>query len=524
MARTDKGESHSWEGWTPADPRDIYNTRQNNGFDTDTWNRRFSPVKSSKKSSPKITGQQLLDMLNAQNQGPFVNLPATSSNSSTGATSKGLIYRGNQPNFVELNNQAGYNDPRSGASNADGSATSRNTSGPVTGWSHMASPGKGGKSNPGMPDGNSGVPPTITDTFKATYDGPSAAKMAHDEFVPQYELLDNQRKQTAAKYKTAGHDVGGMYDALAKAMRGEQAGIKTDNAATTSKIGGAYNDAIQATKTDAAKDDAQVAAMARRLGVDAAMPDAQAQSNDTTALLTGLLAANKANQTSVSTQLGQNEVDYNRNSADSANMAGVNARSDFASQALDANNNFDNQQLQLKGAEGTAKNKYGLTIADMLQQSQLAHDKIAADQQQAQMAALAKAQQDAADNEFRQAQLGISSGQLDLANDKFKASQEAAANKPAAVSKDPYVVLAQTADHLYNGNKVASGNAVKAVQDAFARGGHFATAQDFVKYLLSRNGGGHPQDAAQLMQLGTNFYNALASGGAGKPIGSGASY
>jgi len=509
------GSSSSFKGWgaavSPAAWGDFLTGSNNYG------------KKSTKKSAPKITGAQLLTMLNAQNQGPFANLPSNSSNSNNSVTSKGLIYRGNQPNFVELNNQAGYNDPRSGASNTDGSATSKNTSGPITGWSHMAPSGPGGKSNPGMPD-NSGIPQTVRDTFKATYDGPSASKMAHDEFAPQYQLLDNQRKQTDAKYKKAGHDVGGMYDALAKAMRGEQAGIKADNAATTSRIGGAYNDAIASTKAEAKNSGDALAAMARRLGVDAAMPEAQAQADDTTRLLTGLMGANKAAQVSTSEQLGQNEVNYNRDSADTTNLAGVNARNDFASQALDANNNFNNQQLQLKGAEGTAKNKYGLTIADMLQQSQLAHDKIAADQQQAQMAALAKAQQDAADNEFRQAQLGISSGQLDLANDKFQASQEAAANKPAAVSKDPYVVLADTADKLYNGNKVASGNAVKAVQDAFARGGHFATAQDFVKYLLSRNGGGHPDDQAQLMQLGTNFYNALASGGAGKPIGSGASY
>ena len=335
--------------------------------------------------------------------------------------------------------------------------------------------------------------------------------MAHNQFAPQYDLLDQLSKQAEGKYTQAGNTIGGMYDSLAAAMRGEEAGIKKNYADTGSSIGKAFNDAVNATNNSFGQSRNEIAAIAKRLGVSAGIPSALAGGAEQQQRLSALLAANSANLQGVNSLLGNNDVAYNRNSADTARLAGVNAKKDYKSKLMDVLAGYGNKRLELQGAEQEAANKYGLSIADMKQQAQLAHDKMLADAQQNQQS-----------NEFRQAQLLLDQSRFGLETDKFNASQAAAANK-APSNLSPYEALASTATKLY-GNPVAAGNAAKAIEDTFTRGyngdKNWANASEFIDAVMRRNpnsmhNGG---DYQQLQQLALQFYTALA-GGAGKGYG-----
>jgi hypothetical protein len=334
--------------------------------------------------------------------------------------------------------------------------------------------------------------------------------MAANEFGPQYQLLDQMRKQQTGKYTEAGNTVGGMYEALSKAMRGNEGNIKRDYADSGKSIGKAYNDAINATSAGFSDSRNDIGDVAKRLGLDAGFGSAVSGGAEQQQRLMGLLAANSANQQGVNTLLGNNDVQYNRQEADTAGIAGVNARKDFKSQLMDALAGLDNKQLELKGAENEAANKYGLSIREMQQQSQLAREKMQAD----------AAQQQGTD-ELAQARLMLDQSKYGLDVDKFRASQ----SQPGAAPKNqtPYEMLAGTARKLY-GNDVAAGNAAKAITDTFTQrdGDHnWDNASDFISDVLRRN----PQaihsggDYQQLQQLALQFYTQLMGGNAGKAYG-----
>ena len=335
--------------------------------------------------------------------------------------------------------------------------------------------------------------------------------MAANEFAPQYQLLEQMRQQANSKYSQAGNTIGGMYDALAKAMKGEESGIKANYAATGSAIGKAYNDAINETSHNFSQSNNEIAAIAKRLGVQAGVPAALAGGAEQQQRLAGLMAAQGANFQGVNALLGNNDVAYNRNSADTTRLAGVNARNDYKQKLLDVLAGYDNKGLELKGEENAAANKYGLSIADMKQQARLAEEKLAAD-----------AQSQAQSNEFRQAQLMLDQARFGLDTDKFNASQASQANQ-ANKNLSPYEALASTANKLY-GNPVSAGNAAKAIEDTFTRGYNgdksWNNASEFIDAVMRRNpnsmhNGG---DYAQLQQLALQFYTMLA-GGAGKGYG-----
>lgn len=340
-----------------------------------------------------------------------------------------------------------------------------------------------------------------------------AAKMAADEFAPQYQLLNQLRQQANSKYTTAGKEIGGMYDSLAKATLGQEAGIKQNYAAAGSKIGGAFNDAINQTNKSFSGSRNDIAEIAKRLGVQAGVPSALSEGAEQQSRLVGLLGANKANTEGVNTLLGNNDVAYNRDTANTTKLAGANARTDIKNRLLDILAGYGNKELELKAGQSEAANKYGLSIKDMMQQAQLAREKMA-------MEASSKSQSD----ELNRARLMLDQAKYGLENDKFLASQGNAASKASS----PYELLAQTASKLY-GNDVAATNASKAIEDTFTRGYNgdqsWNNAADFINDVMRRNprSMGVGGDSRQLQQLALQFYTALA-GGANKsfngPLGS----
>lgn len=361
----------------------------------------------------------------------------------------------------------------------------------------------GGAAAPGaaIPNQAASLPPDV-----AAMLGLNADQMAHNEFAPQYQLLDQMRKQAEGKYNQAGKDVGGMYDALSKSIRGNEGAIKGQYAASGKGIGDAYNQAIAQTNQSFGDSRNQVAELAKRLGIEAGLPSALEDGVNQQGRLAGLLASNKANQQGVNKLLGNNDVAYNRESADTAGLAGVNARADFKGRLMAALEGYNNKELDLNGQEAQAENKYDLSIKDMMRQSQEARDKLAHD------------------DELGRARLMLDQGKFKLDSDKFDFEK----NKPGAAA-DPnkmgaYETLASLANSLY-GNPVAARNASQAIEDTFTLGKEgrdrkWTDANEFMQDMLARN----PQaahdggDYRQLQQLALAFYNKIA-GGANKAFG-----
>lgn len=333
-------------------------------------------------------------------------------------------------------------------------------------------------------------------------------QMAADQFAPQYALLDQLAAQSRNQYTTAGNNVGGMWDALAKATAGNEGKIKQNYAQAGSTIGKAYNDATAATNNAFSGSRNQIADIAQRLGVSAAVPSALKQGSDQQGLLDALIQNSGASYQGLNTVLGNSDVQYNRDNAHVDTQAGINARGDFASKLQAALQQLGGQRLTLQGQQSQAANGYQMSIA---QQEQQAAEKAAA---------LAQTEQ------YHQADMMLKAQQLKQAADQFNATHGANA---ANSNLSPSEYLAQEALKEY-GNQQSATNARNAILDTINAGGplqphgapvtHWANANDFVQSVLNRNpdsrnpNGG---DYRQLQQLAMDYYMRLA-GGANKPI------
>lgn len=327
-----------------------------------------------------------------------------------------------------------------------------------------------------------------------------ASLMAQQEFAPQYQLLDQMGKQAQDQYGRAGKDIGGAWDALAKAQLAQEGGIKKNYASTGSAIGKAYNDATAAVNDSFSDSRGDIAEIAKRLGVEAAVPGALSEGAEQQSRLVGLMNAGGANYRGLNATLGNNDVSYNREGAHLDKQAGINARQGFKQQLLDALGDLSNKRLDLKGQESAAKSKYGLSIADMQGEAARA----------------------AQDDQMQQARLMLEQARFGLDTDKFNASQNAP-GKPVDTSKlSPYELVASLASKLYPNTQAAS-NATNAVTDTFNRGyngdRNWSNAAEFVDAVMRRN----PQaqhsggDYRQLQQMALEFYSKLA-GGASRPF------
>ena len=341
-----------------------------------------------------------------------------------------------------------------------------------------------------------------------TYDGRTAEQMVDSEFDPQYAMLKKMRGDATNNYNRVGNEVKSMYGNLAGAIRGDAPEIKDEYQDTSRSIGQAYQNAINNTQQDHKQSNDNNAALARRLGVSAATPANQSDGNNQNSMLVGLMNANKANQQTMTTQLGQGEADYNRSEANISDAAGVNAKADFNGRLQLALQGMNNQELGIKGQEGAARNKYDMDIRNFTQQGQ-----------QGLNSAQNEFNKQQSDNTFR-------TGAADLDQRKFgetvrsnmanEAIRGNATTGPDAAPDAAYRTLKQSASQNYPNDPAAANNAYALVQDAFNRGGGGGSLNNFLDYIqndfedtdLGRNFNDRT-DRQDLLRLATVFYNQV---------------
>ena len=358
-----------------------------------------------------------------------------------------------------------------------------------------------GSGNP-IPGGAIGDPSNNPTSDPWTpYSGPSGDAMAKAQYAAQYALLDKMSKDSAKSYANAGNQMGGIYDALSKAMSGQTAGIQKQYADSGKSIGANYNSAISETNAGYDKSRGALEQMAANLGIQAGLPAAESAGYNQQNFLGGLMKANQANDTSYNTHMGQNEVSYNTRNAQIEKNMGASSRQDFKDRGLVAQQGIADKRLSVTSNRAQSANDYAMKIAQMNSNSKSAWN---TDQT----------------NKARD----IVAAQHEKNTSDAAAAKQAASDRAAAsdTSKlNAYQLLQSGADTAYNHNSRDAQKAIKIIQDLWDGGWggdkNWTSSADFYNDVARSN----PSAASsQLSQLANMFYTKMA-GGAGKPISGG---
>lgn len=351
----------------------------------------------------------------------------------------------------------------------------------------------------GLPSGG-GFEPSSPFT---PYSGPSGDAMAKNQYADQYALLNKMRGDTTTNYTNAGNEMGGIYEALAKQMAGQTAGIKQQYNASGTAIGNQYNSAIKQSDAGYDKSRSALSQMAKSLGIQQGLPGAQEEGHNQQNWLNGLMRANQANDVNTNRHMGNSEASFNDRNAQIENNMGASSRQDFKNRMLQALSGIDDKQLAVKSNQAESANKYNLDIASMNSRAKSEWDSNETRRQDN----WNTNQTNQARNE---ADLGRLSLDSDIAERKFAAEQ----NKPIDQSKmNAYDLLAVDANTAYNGDPQDAQKAIKIIQDMWdgGWGGNkdWTSSSDFYNDVVRSN----PAAASsQLSRLANLFYQKIAGG------------
>ena len=339
------------------------------------------------------------------------------------------------------------------------------------------------------PKSPASVVPNDSSLGMPTYDIES---MLNAEFDPQYALLNRLRQQATSRYTTAGKEVGGMYEQLAKQFRGQEGGIKAEHAAAATALKNSLASATGDVANEFAKSRADIAERAARLGVETGAGQRMTEAADQQNNITGLMNAITQNWQGLNTAQQSSDIEYNRENANTTQMMGADARQSFAGMLQSALDDYGNKELELRGQEGAAGNKYRLSIADMLQE----------------------AQKNSQSNQIDQGKLLL--GQAELAQRVKEAAAKAAASGAREIdyrNMPADRALEAMAAQMYP-NSQAAHNAMQAITDTISRGyrgdRYWTDVQDFMDSVAARNTGAN--DYNSLAALARLYYGKITGG------------
>lgn len=340
------------------------------------------------------------------------------------------------------------------------------------------------KSAPRTSSAGSTTPRTPSQSPPPTVDYNALARQIYE---PSLDYLGTQEKISTSRNKANDAQLASMYNNLVNSIAGDTRTINADYGKSISDVARGTRAAVDSIGNIYSKSAAEQAAMLKMLGIQAAAPDTLAPNARDKAFFQSMASTSGK---SVADMLISNRAtgqEYNTAQKNIARQTGVDARASNKLKLQDTLNQIMGQRANLE-----------TTINSQAQQMQANAIK----QLQSQLAA--QEQQANSDRNFAMQQ-----ARLALDTSKFKVSSSAANATPAA--KDPWGKLEQLASTLYP-NQVATGNAVKAIQDTVtqaASSGQYTwqSPVEFINAVLSRNRGA--KDSKQLMQLATYAYQQM---------------
>jgi hypothetical protein len=366
------------------------------------------------------------------------------------------------------------------------------------------------KPKPVVPSGgslaNTGPSPDV-----AALMGLDPNAMASAEFGPQYELLNRLRSQAESRYGGAARDVSGMYAQLADEFRRQEAGIKGQYGAAGKAYAGQLGSANKALQANFAQSRDEIAKRAARMGTTEGLGQLSAESAGQQNQYSGLLSAIAQNYQGLNTAEQQSSVNYNRDTAATTDLMGADARQNIMGALQSALDEYGNKELELRGSEGAARNKYGLSVAEMLQEAQ----------QNAQSNALNQARL-ASEQELGRGKLELGAAELEQRTQEARNKALAPVKGPDFKNLPPDQALAAMAAQLYpNVGDSTRRAAIDAILHTFSRGAEGMDRQwnnvsEFMADVQRRNP--NARDYSQLEALARLFYEKMA-GGYNKPYG-----
>jgi hypothetical protein len=241
-----------------------------------------------------------------------------------------------------------------------------------------------------------------------SYNGPSAADMAKQQFSPLFQMLTEQAKQGESRYNTARDRAKQSYAGFINDLLASQ---KSDQAAYTQagKDIGAAGDAAAKSVTGNVTDSSKaLLAELAQLGVTEGSGGLIAKNEKNLTDTLGTLAANRQTAQNVNSGLKAAEYASDTGNINTSRQAGLNYQGDLYSGYLDQLNQNDQQRLQLQGQQGQAQNQYAMQIQDLLQKGATSRDE-----------GINNIFKTMMDNQNRDQQFGLDQQRFGLDQDKF---------------------------------------------------------------------------------------------------------
>lgn len=314
-------------------------------------------------------------------------------------------------------------------------------------------------------------------------------KQAQQIYAPQFDFLDQQAASTKKQATTSKSELTALYNALSKDILAQQPGINQNYSTGIGGVNAAYGQGIgDINKMYDTSRDSQLAIL-KQLGIEQAAPNILQDNANGRTFIEQIMKANQQGTTNAMRQMNQADLSFNRETANSSRLAGVNQRSQIDRQLLDILN-------QISGKRADIMSNVNQTAMGM----------------QSEAAKLAQAQAEAAQRQ----QNWQDEFNLRLAEDAAKQ----AAQKQDTSKLDPGSQVNQLALQLY-GNPQAAGNAVAALRDAWAMdrqsggevSGNITSPVDLYNEVMARlikaNGPKAQTEGGKLSQLADLMYGLL---------------
>jgi hypothetical protein len=155
------------------------------------------------------------------------------------------------------------------------------------------------------------------------------------QYDPMIKQLQAEMAQTTKRGKANQSEAKGMYNALAQDIASEMPQITQQMAQASQETQNRYDQTQQALQGEYNEQAAQQAALYRKLGIQAAAPEASQQAMEDQAYFQQQSQNDEAAALQLLNEMKNADVSYNRQSADNTRLAGVNIANDIGSQLED---------------------------------------------------------------------------------------------------------------------------------------------------------------------------------------------
>jgi len=174
------------------------------------------------------------------------------------------------------------------------------------------------------------------------------------QYDPMIQQLTSEIQRTTKRGKANQAEAKGMYNALAQDIAGEMPQITQQMAQASKETQNRYDQTQQALQGEYDEQAAQQSALYRKLGIQAAAPEASQQAMDDQAYFQQQSQNDEAAAMQLLNEMKNADVSYNRQSADNTRLAGVNTAQDIGAQLEDYLQTAGGQMAGLQAGKESA--------------------------------------------------------------------------------------------------------------------------------------------------------------------------